>query len=119
MASFVPRCIIFMQQEKKRFVNKLDYFTSPGHMDGNDGRKKAGLREGGPTVVITNIAVFRFDEITRQMYLAGCYPDITPEQVLENMEFTVDVSRVAEMPPPTVEEIEILRDKCDPQHLIL
>jgi len=119
VASFVPRCIIFMQQEKKRFVNKLDYFTSPGHMDGNDGRKKAGLREGGPTVVITNIAVFRFDEITRQMYLAGCYPDITPEQVLENMEFTVDVSRVAEMPPPTVEEIEILRDKCDPQHLIL
>ena len=119
VASFVPRCIIFMQQEKKRFTNKLDYFTSPGHMDGSDGRKKAGLHEGGPTVVITNMAVFRFDEITRQMYLAGCYPGITTQQVLENMEFSVDVSRAAEVPPPTVEELKILRDKCDPQRLIL
>jgi glutaconate CoA-transferase subunit B len=119
VASFVPRCIIFMEQEKKRFVNKLDYFTSPGHMDGRGGRKKAGLREGGPTVVITNMAVFRFDEFTRQMYLTGFYPGITPERILENMEFSVDVSRAAEVPPPTAAELKILREKCDPQRLIL
>ena len=71
-------------------------------------------------MVITNMAVFfRFDEITRQMNLAGCYPGITAEQVLENMEFSVDVSRAAEVPPPTDEELNILRDKCDPQRLIL
>jgi glutaconate CoA-transferase subunit B len=88
-------------------------------MNGSNGRKKAGLREGGPTVVITNMAVFRFDEITKQMYLAGCYPGITTQQVLENMEFSLDVSRAAEVPPPTVEELKILREKCDPQRLIL
>ena len=119
VASFVPRCIIFMQQEKKRFVKKLDYLTSPGHMDGADGRRKAGLREGGPTVVITNMAVFRFDGLTKQMYLAGYYPGITTQQILENMEFTVDVSKAAEVPPPTPEELKILREKCDPQRLIL
>ncbi|MFH1079805.1 MAG: CoA-transferase [Pseudomonadota bacterium] len=119
VASFVPRCVIFMQQEKDRFVKKLDYFTSPGHMDGADGRKKAGLREGGPTVVITNMAVFRFDDLTRQMYLAGFYPGITAQQILDNMEFTVDVSRAAEVTPPTDEELKILREKCDPQRLIL
>ena len=59
VASFVPRCIIFMQQEKRRFVKKLDYLTSPGHLDGPNGRRKAGLREGGPTVVITDMGVFR------------------------------------------------------------
>jgi glutaconate CoA-transferase, subunit B len=119
VASFVPRCIIFMQQEKKRFVNKLDYFTSPGHMDGADGRRKAGLREGGPTVVITNMAVFRFDRLTKRMYLAGYYPGITTGQILENMEFTVDVSKAAEVAPPAPEELRILREKCDPQRLIL
>lgn len=31
VASFVPRCILFMQQERKRFVNRLDYRTSPGY----------------------------------------------------------------------------------------
>lgn len=119
VASFVPRCIIFMQQEKKRFVKKLDYLTSPGHLDGADGRRKAGLREGGPTVVITNMAVFRFDGFTKRMYLAGYYPGITPQLVLENMEFTVNVSRAVEVTPPTPEELKILREKCDPQKLIL
>jgi glutaconate CoA-transferase, subunit B len=119
VASFVPRCIIFMQQEKRRFVKKLDYLTSPGHIDGPEGRKKAGLREGGPTVVITNMGVFRFDRYTRQMYLAGFYPGITTGQILENMEFTVDVSLAAEVERPTPKELKILREKCDPQRLIL
>lgn len=119
VASFVPRCIIFMQQEKSRFVNKLDYLTSPGYLGGADGRKKAGLREGGPTVVITNMAVFRFDGSTKRMYLSGYYPGITPQQILEHMEFTVDVNKAVEVAPPTAEELRILREKCDPQRLIL
>ena len=119
VASFVPRCIIFMQQEKSRFVNKLDYLTSPGYLDGADGRKKAGLREGGPTVVITNMAVFRFDGSTKRMYLAGYYPGITPQQILEHMEFAVDVTQAVEVAPPTAGELRILREKCDPQRLIL
>jgi glutaconate CoA-transferase subunit B len=119
VASFVPRCIIFMQQGKQRFVSKLDYLTSPGHIDGSNGRRKTGLREGGPTVVITNMAVFRFDDLTKQMYLAGCYPGITKEQILDNMGFSVDTSRAGEVMPPTEEELKILREKCDPQRLIL
>jgi len=119
VASFVSRCIIFMQQEKKRFVKKLDYLTSPGHMNGAESRRKAGLHEGGPSVVITDMAIFRFDENSKQMYLAGFYPGITPSQILENMEFKVDISRALEVTPPAPEELKILREKCDPQRLIL
>jgi glutaconate CoA-transferase subunit B len=119
VASFVPRCILFMQQEKKRFVNRLDYLTSPGHLDGGDARREAGLREGGPTVVITNMAVFRFDGITKEMYLAGNYPEVTIQEILDNMEFSVDVNRAREVSPPTAYELKILREKCDPQRLIL
>ncbi len=119
VASFVPRSIIFMQQEKRKFVNKVDYLTSPGHLTGNDGRKKAGLPPGGPELVITNMAVMRFDDTTKEMYLAGYYPGVTKEAVLENMEFAVDVSRAEEVEPPTASELTILREKCDPQRLIL
>jgi len=119
VASFVPRSIIFMQQEKRKFVNKVDYLTSPGHLTGNDGRKKAGLPPGGPELVITNMAVMRFDDATKEMYLAGYYPGVTKEAVLENMEFAVDVSRAEEVEPPTENELTILREKCDPQRLIL
>ena len=65
------------------------------------------------------MAVFRFDPLTKRMVLAGYYPGITPRQILENMEFTVDISQAAEVAPPTPEELKILREKCDPQRLIL
>ena len=119
VASFVPRCILFMQQERKRFVHRLDYLTSPGHLNGGDSRRQAGLRAGGPSVVITDMAVFRFAEGSKEMYLAGRYPGVTAEQILERMEFSVDLSRAREVAAPTAEELKILREKCDPQRLIL
>ena len=119
MASFVPRSIIFMQHEKRKFVNKLDYLTSPGYLDGPNGREKAGLPPGGPKMVITNMGVMHFDETSKEMYLAGYYPGITPEMILERMEFSVDTSRATEVSPPTSEELTLLREKCDHQRLIL
>jgi glutaconate CoA-transferase subunit B len=119
VASFVPRCIIFMQHEKRKFPIKVDYLTSPGYLDGPKGREKAGLMPGGPTAVITNMAVMRFDDETKEMYLASYYPGITPQKILDNMEFSVDISRAVESTPPTERELKILREKVDPQKLIL
>ena len=119
VASFVPRCIIFMQHEKRKFPVKIDYLTSPGYLDGPKGREKAGLMPGGPTAVITNMAVMRFDDKTKEMYLASYYPGITPQKILDNMEFSVDISRAVESTPPTERELKILREKVDPQKLIL
>ncbi len=120
VASFVNRTIIFMQHEKRKFVETLDYMTSPGWVDGPGGRAEVGLSEdSGPASVITNMAVMRFNKETKRMYLEGYYPGVTPEKVAENTGFEVDVSRAAEVAPPTVEELKILREKCDPQGLIL
>lgn len=119
VASFVKRTIIFMQHEKRKFVEKVDYLTSPGWLDGPDGRRKAGLADGGPEAVITNMAVMGFDEQTRRMYLQGTYPGIEPEQVVENTGFDVDASRCRPIPAPTEKELYILREVCDPQRLIL
>jgi glutaconate CoA-transferase subunit B len=119
VASFVSKSIIFMQHEKRKFVTQLDYMTSPGHLEGPGARRKAGLPEGGPSLVVTNMAVMRFDEETKEMYLAGYYPGIKPEAILEKMAFSVDISRAQEVNPPSCEELKILREKCDPQRLIL
>ena len=119
VASFVSRTIIFMQHEKRKFVQQVDYLTSPGWLDGPDGRNNAGLPGGGPSAVITNMAIMRFDEETKEMYLSGYYPGISPQEILENMGFQVDVSRARGVPPPSSEELRILRERCDPQRLIL
>ena len=119
VASFVDRTIIFMQHEKRRFVAELDYLTSPGWLHGPDSRKEAGLVNGGPSAVISDMAIMGFDEKTKKMYLKGVYPGFLPEQILEKMDFEVDISRAHEITPPTSDELRILRSKCDPQKLIL
>ncbi|MBW2251548.1 MAG: ketoacid-CoA transferase, partial [Deltaproteobacteria bacterium] len=110
---------IFMQHEKRKFVSKVDYITSPGWLDGPEGRKNAGLPGQGPSTVITNMAIMGFDDKTKEMYLKGCFPEITPPQVLDNMDFEVDISRSSEVPAPSQKELKMLREKCDPQRLIL
>ncbi len=119
VASFVPRCVAFMQHEKRKFVKKLDYLTSPGQLKGNNTRQAAGLRPGGVSVVVTNLGLMRFDKDSGKMYLDKFYPDITPEKILENTGFPMDVSRATLAVPPTETELKILREHCDPQRLIL
>jgi glutaconate CoA-transferase subunit B len=119
VASFVDRTIIFMQHERRKFVSNLDYLTSPGWLGGPDGRRRAGLPGNGPATVISNLAVMGFDETTREMYLEAYFPGVTPQAVLDNMEFPVDLSRARELEPPTARELKILREIVDPQRLIL
>ncbi len=119
VASFVDRTIIFMQHERRKFVAKVDYLTSPGWLDGPGGRERAGLPGNGPTAVISNLAVMGFDPDSREMFLEAYFPGTTPQAVLANMEFSVDVSRACELEPPTERELRILREVVDPQRLIL
>jgi glutaconate CoA-transferase subunit B len=119
VASFVPRYLIFIQHEKRKFPVRLDYLTSPGYLDGPGAREREGLLPGGPTAVITNLGVMHFDDDTKETYLAFYYPGVTPRDILDNMEFSVDVSRAAEAAPPTEVELTILRERVDPHKLIL
>ena len=119
VASFVGRTIIFMQHEKRKFVRRVDYLTSPGWLDGPGRREKAGLPPGGPSVVITNMAIMGFDPDSKEMFLKGCFPGISPLKIQACMEFEVDTTRAIDIEPPSKDELRILREVCDPQRLIL
>lgn len=119
VASFVGRTIIFMRHEKRKFVRQVDYLTSPGWLGGSDRRQETGLCSGGPAAVITNMAVMGFDDHTHEMFLQGFYPGVSPQQILDNMSFEVDISRAREVSPPSTQELRVLREVCDPQRLIL
>jgi glutaconate CoA-transferase subunit B len=118
-ASLAWGVIIFMQHERRRFVEKLDYLTSPGWLRGENSRREAGFTRGGPMAVVTNLAIMRFDDNSKAMYLSETYAGINPDHVAENTGFDLDISRVVEASPPTDEELRILRTEVDPQRLIL
>ncbi len=118
-ASYAGKTIIFMKQEKRKFVERVDYLSTPGWIAGPGGREDAGLPEGGPSMVITDMGVMRFDEESREMYLSSTYPGIHPKQVQEEMDIEIDLSRAMEEKPPTKKELALLREKIDPQRLII
>jgi len=118
-ASLASGFIVFMQHEKNKFVEKLDYLTSPGWLQGGETRRNMGIVRGGPMAVVTNLGVMKFAEQTREMYLAEYYPGVTPQRIVENTGFKMDVSKAVEAVPPSDEELRILRTEVDPQRLIL
>ena len=119
VGSFVHRTIIFLKQDKQKFVPRLDYLTSPGWLNGPRGRQEAGLPPGGPAAVVTDMGIFRFDEGSGRMYLAGFFEGVSARNILDAMGFYVDVSRARGVAPPSELELSILRHRCDPQRLIL
>jgi len=118
IASFV-NTIIAMQHEKRRFVEKTDYVTSPGWIDGPDGRRRAGLPVNrGPMMVVSDLGVMKFDERTRRMYLHGYYPCASVEEVLDNTGFDMDTSGAVMLPEPDDATVDFLR-KIDPERIYL
>ncbi len=119
IASFC-NTIIMMKHEKKRFIEDVGYITSPGWIDGPDGRKKAGLPiNRGPICVVTDLGVMKFDEGTKRMYLAGYYRCSSPEEVEANTGFAVDVSKAVMLPEPNEDILNVLRTKIDPEKIFL
>ncbi len=111
--------IIIMKHEKRRFIEKVDYVTSVGWVDGPGGREKVGLDpDKGPRAVVTELGIMRFDE-NKRMYLAEYFPGTTPEQIRDNTGFELDISKAVQSAPPEKEVLDILINKVDPMRLMI
>ena len=109
IASFV-NTIIAMQHEKRRFVEATNYITSPGWIDGPDGREKCGLPVNrGPQMVVSDLGVMKFDPKTRRMYLYGYYPCSSVDEIMDNTGFDMDTERAIELQGPDEETVNLLR----------
>jgi glutaconate CoA-transferase subunit B len=96
-------------------VERLDFVTSAGHLTGGDSRSRLGDYGQGPTAVITDMGIFRFDEKTREMVLTTLHPGCSVEAVQEQMGWPVCVADdLVETEPPTLEQLRIMREELDP-----
>jgi glutaconate CoA-transferase subunit B len=110
MVSSAKRIVIIMPHEKRKMVNKLDYLTSPGFLDGPGAREKAGLLGGGPSIVVTNLCQMDFDPQTKRIRLATVHPSVTVNQIGENSGFDLMIpNNVPTTDFPTIEELNLLR----------
>lgn len=102
---------ITMAQSKRGFVESIDFVTSLGHGRGGDDRVRHGVKTRGPSRLITDLAVWTPDPRTREFTVVSLHPGVSREQVEETVGWPVRFAAdVAETPPPTREELEVLRD---------
>ncbi len=119
IASSANRVFIIIYHEIKRFVEKVDYLTSPGFLTGRCSREEQGLLGLGPEKVITNLGILGFDPQTREMQLVAIHPGVTVKDVQEKTGFELQVSaQLEETSPPTEEELKLLR-ALDPERKFL
>ncbi len=110
IASSAKRTIVMMRQDGRKFVNQVDYLTSPGHLTGPGAREKAGLPGGGPVTVVTTMGIYRFDNETREMYLEKIHPGVDLEKIKAYVQWDLAVSPdLTETELPTEEQIMIMR----------
>ncbi|WP_461154630.1 CoA-transferase [Saccharopolyspora tripterygii] len=118
--AFAKRTIILVDQKQRTFVEKVDFITGVGHLDGESTRTEAGLNPGGPELVITDMATFDFVPTTRRMRLRTVHPGFAVEDVLANMGFTPDLADdVGITEPPSAEALRLIRRQIDPDRLLL
>ena len=120
-ASLCWHILVMTRHDRRRFVAKLDFLTTPGYLTGPGAREAAGLPEGtGPYKVITDLAVMGFEERSKRMMVQSLHPGVTLEQVQEQTGFELlKAPHVGRTEPPREKELRILREEVDPYGYII
>ena len=116
LASHARKILIIIAHEKRRLPANCDYITSPGYIDGPDGRKNAGLSVPYPDiVVVTDLAVMSIDKRAGRLTVGKLMPGISLDRVRDSTGFEPLVAPdVRAADPPTAHELRSLREEVDP-----
>jgi glutaconate CoA-transferase subunit B len=110
IASLCGELVIVTMHERRRFVPRCDFVTSPGFVGEGEARHAAGLCFGGVGGVITNLGLFGFDPASRRMRLDALHPGVTVADVQAETGFEVLLApAIAVTEPPTAHELAVLR----------
>jgi glutaconate CoA-transferase subunit B len=104
------RVFYIMRLKKRAFVEKVDFCTSPGYLDGGDARQRLGMPGAGPQLVVTDKAIFDFGAPSHEMRLVSLYPGVALDEVRAEIGWEPQVAEtLSEVAPPSEEELRIIR----------
>ncbi|MGH7276407.1 MAG: CoA-transferase subunit beta [Candidatus Rokuibacteriota bacterium] len=119
IASLCREVIIVTPHEKRRFVERVDFVTSPAWLRGDGSRRAAGLLFGGVSRVVTTLGILGFDPESKRMLIEATHPGVSVADIKANTGFELlEASRVETTEPPSDDELEMLR-ALDPERRFL
>jgi glutaconate CoA-transferase subunit B len=125
IACLAKQLITIMPQERRRFVERCDFITSPSYIDGPGARRRAGLAPQGPNRVFSTMGVYRFDTPdggesgSCEAILEAVFPGMSPEVVQIETGWELRIADdLRELDPPSADELALLR-RLDPYNYYL
>jgi glutaconate CoA-transferase subunit B len=110
IASLAKETLITIKHSPRTLVERVDFITSAGYLNGGNAREKAGLK-GGPTALITDLGVLVPEEDTRELVVAQLHPGVTKVKIQEETGWDIRfLDSVSEIEPPSGLELTVLRD---------
>ncbi|MEX0724326.1 MAG: CoA-transferase subunit beta [Gracilimonas sp.] len=111
IASNAKQTLVVMRHSKRAFVDKVDFITSAGYLNGGTERDDLGIRGEGPVVIITDLGILKPDPKTKEFYLESIHPGISVDEVQENTGWDLKISTdLKTTPEPSEKYLEVLRD---------
>jgi glutaconate CoA-transferase subunit B len=110
IAAACKEVIVVLRQSRRTFVDRVDFITSVGYLDGPGARQRLGLTGAGPQRVITDLGVLQPDPETCELMLTGIYPGVSSSDINDRTGWDLQVADdLAELAPPSDEELTVLR----------
>jgi glutaconate CoA-transferase subunit B len=121
LASLCWRMIVVTNHDRRRFVERLDFRTTPGYLEGPGAREAAGLPAGtGPYRVITDLAVLGFHPESCRMQVISLHQGVSADAVREHTGFELEIPDPAPITPvPSAAELDVLREQVDPHRYVI
>jgi glutaconate CoA-transferase, subunit B len=114
IASMAKRTVFIVKHERRKFVERLSYLTTPGFLGGRPERDASPLPGPGPIGVITDLGVFTFDR-TGRLTAETLHPGVSVDEVREQTGFKIALTdETPTTAPPDSRDLELLRTKIDP-----
>ena len=111
IATSCGEIFITLKQAQRSMVETIDFYTSFGHGRGGNHREEIGLTTKGPTLLVTDLAVWRPDPETKEFTVVSIHPGATRAMIEETCGWTVRYADdVEETPPPSELELGTLRE---------
>lgn len=109
IATSAKEVLIVMKQSKRNFVEKLDFVTSSGFVDGPVSNPRA--RGRGRTTVITDLGVMVSDPSTHELTLSEVHPGVSAEQAIAETGWKLNVAaELGRTAAPSERELAALRN---------
>jgi glutaconate CoA-transferase subunit B len=120
IAVHAERVIVAAALSARSFPAEVDFITSPGHAGKHGTRKELHQPGGGPMRIVTDVGILAPSPQDGELELVGIYPKVEVEDVKAKVGWPLRVRATLEqIPPPTDDELHLLRDVLDPDKLYL